>query len=68
MDGAANAYFNKYQKESRKGTWFSQSVYEEIPSRKNVSCESRAGCCCGWNNASKFQKLQVERDIRIETF
>jgi hypothetical protein len=25
-----------------------------------VSCESRAGCCCGWNSASKFQKLQVE--------
>jgi hypothetical protein len=29
-----------------------------IPFRKNVSCESRAGCCCGWNNASKFQKLE----------
>ena len=23
---------------------------------KKVSCASRAGCCCGWNNASKFQK------------
>lgn len=26
------------------------------PSRKKVSCWSRAGCCCGWNSASKFQK------------
>jgi predicted small metal-binding protein len=22
---------------------------------KKVSCASRAGCCCGWNSASKFQ-------------
>ena len=22
---------------------------------KNVSCSSRAGCCCGWYSASKFQ-------------
>jgi hypothetical protein len=25
--------------------------------RKNVSCASRAGCCCGWKSESKFQKL-----------
>ena len=24
---------------------------------KNVSWASRAGCCWGWNKASKFQKL-----------
>ena len=24
---------------------------------KKVSCASLAGCCCGWNRASKFQKL-----------
>jgi hypothetical protein len=23
---------------------------------KKVSCASRAGCCCGWKSASKFQK------------
>ena len=26
-----------------------------LPLRKNVSCASRAGCCWGWNRASKFQ-------------
>lgn len=26
--------------------------------RKNVLCELRVGCCCGWNNVLKFQKLK----------
>lgn len=26
------------------------------PFIKKVSCWSRAGCCCGWKRASKFQK------------
>jgi len=30
---------------------------EYRPETKKVSCASRAGCCCGWNSASKFQKL-----------
>ena len=33
----------------------------EVPGvlvKKKVSWASLAGCCCGWNSASKFQKLQ----------
>mmetsp|Transcript_20796 Transcript_20796/g.50879 ORF Transcript_20796/g.50879 Transcript_20796/m.50879 type:complete len:208 (+) Transcript_20796:840-1463(+) len=32
----------------------------------NVSCASRAGCCCGWNSESKFQKpLSTHRLVGI---
>ena len=30
-------------------------LIRNLPETKNVSCASRAGCCWGWNRASKFQ-------------
>lgn len=37
---------------------FRRTIFQGSLVRKKVSCASRAGCCCGWNSASKFQKLQ----------
>lgn len=41
-----------------------QFVYTtNLPFKKKVSWASRAGCCCGWKRASKFQKLDSAKQL-----
>lgn len=46
-----NFYFMLFQVKINAGS------KDTEPDMKKVSCASRAGCFCGTNNASKFQKL-----------
>jgi len=51
-----------------RSTYFASTISMLLsaacPEIKKVSCKSRAGCCWGWNNESKFQKDDsTQRDL-----